>query len=329
MYVLLVEGGKTKTLSVVVDEQGNIHGYHVGGSTGWSTVGFEKAYENLVASLQRAVRNSRISLEDLEGAILGLPDLDTERDKEYFARRLREDRLFRSRLVLVPDFVTAYYAVTLGDPGIAVIAGTGSIAFGRNSTGEEARAGGWGWFGGDEGSSVWIAMRALSVCYKSLDGRGERTLIAEKVLRFFSVEEPRLLIDAIYAIAARDVGELGKIAKLVSEAAEQGDPVARTILEEGGRELALMAKAVHRKIGQRERRMIIGGVGSVFSSRIVKESFLENLRDLSNAQLIDPLTGYAPMRGPAAIFAEMYHLQRSVIEKITRQVEELQVTGQA
>lgn len=326
MYAVLVEGGKTKTLSIVVDEHGCILGYSLSGSSGWTTIGFDKALENLVESIVSAVRKSSLKANEIDLAILGLPDIDTEEAKEYFAKRLKSLGLFKVDAIIVPDFVIAYYAVTLGDPGIAVIAGTGSIAYGRNSRNVSARAGGWGWFGGDEGSAIWIAMKAVEAAGKYFNGRGPKTLIGKKILSFFNIENPLQLINIVYSRVREDVGELGQLARVVDEAAEEGDQLAQEILIEGGRELALMAKAVYDKIYISEDAFVVGGVGSVYSSRTLRNSFIENIkRYLPNVGVIEPITQYMPVKGLAALLTEKLHLPRGIVESVVEGVHRISV----
>ncbi len=328
MYAVLVEGGKTKTLSIVVNERGNVLGHYLSGSSGWTTVGFDKALENLVESVVGAVKRSSLEINEIDIAILGLPDIDTEEAKERFAERLKDLRLFKVAAVIVPDFVTAYYAVTLGDPGIAVIAGTGSIAYGRNSRNVSARAGGWGWFGGDEGSAIWIAMKAIEAAGKYFDGRGPKTLIGEKLLSFFKVRSPLQLIDVVYSKVREDIGELGQLARVVNEAAEEGDQLAQEILVRGGRELALMAKAVYDKIYVSEDTFIVGGVGSVYSSRTLRNSFISNVKEyLPNANIVEPITQYMPVKGLAAILAEELSLSKRIAESIAEGVRKITQCG--
>lgn len=323
MYALLVEGGKTKTLSVVINDRGDLLSYSISGSSGWTTVGFDTAFSNLTLSIMSAINRSGLSPREIDIAILGLPDLDTESAKIYFEEKLREWGVFRVKPLIIPDFVVAYYAVTLGDPGIAVIAGTGSIAYGKNSRGVSARAGGWGWFGNDEGSAIWIAMKAIETSGKFFDGRGPYTAIAQKVLDFFKIKDPLHLIDIVYSLIARDVGEIGKLAILVDEAAEEGDQIAKEILLNSGRELALMAKAVYEKIRVDSEEFIIGGVGSVFSSRILKESFTSSVRNyIPNARVVEPLVKYTPIKGIVALLVEKTGLSRSFIELVVKSVQE-------
>ncbi len=324
MYAVLVEGGKTKTLSIVVNEHGCILGHSLSGSSGWTTVGFDRALENLVESIVGAVRKSSLETSEIDIAVLGLPDIDTEEAKEYFARRLKSLGLFKADAAIVPDFVTAYYAVTLGDPGIAVIAGTGSIAYGRNSRNVSARAGGWGWFGGDEGSAIWIAMKAVEAAGKYFDGRGPKTLIGEKLLSFFKVKDPLQLINAVYSKVREDIGELGQLARVIDEAAEEGDQLAQEILIRGGRELALMAKAVYDKIYVSEDKFTVGGVGSVYSSRTLRNSFMTSVKEyLPNVNVVEPITQYMPVKGLAAILAEELSLSKRIAESIVEGVHRI------
>lgn len=324
MYAVLVEGGKTKTLSVVVDEHGHVIGYAVSGSSGWTTVGFEKAFENLVKSIINSVRNCSLEVGDVDLAVLGLPDLDTEDAKEYFVNKFKSTALLKKNPVIVPDFVTAYYAITLGNPGIAVIAGTGSIAYGKNSRGVSARSGGWGWFGGDEGSALWIAMKAMGIAGKAFDGRGPETLICKKLIEFFKIKDPLQLINIIYMKAREDIGELGLIARLVDEAAEDGDLVAQEILVEGGKELALMAKAVYDKIYVESDLFTVGGVGSVYLSKTLRKSFMENLRKfLPKVDIVEPITHYMPIIGLAAILIEKLQLPKKVVTNVEKEISEV------
>jgi N-acetylglucosamine kinase-like BadF-type ATPase len=317
MYALLVEGGKTKTLAVLVDEEGNVLGVSVGGSSGWTAVGLDNAISTLTKTVTDLITNSGLKKE-IDIGIFGIPDLDTERTLRLFEGSLSQRIVGIKNKIIVPDFVVAYYAVTLGAPGVAVIAGTGSIAYGKNSKGEDARAGGWGWFGDDEGSALWIAMRSVAAVGKSWDGRGPPTVLTEKILKHFGLTNPIDLIDALYSTALNDLSKLAQIARLTDEAAEEGDEVAMNILIQGGKELALMAKAVQEKILAGESHYIVGGVGSVFSSKTLRQSFLKHIKEqLPEALITEPLVRYTPIKGTAAILHEKWHLPTSFIDKVT------------
>jgi N-acetylglucosamine kinase-like BadF-type ATPase len=112
---------------------------------------------------------------------------------------------------------------------------------------------------------------------------------------------------------------LAQIAKLTGEAAEEGDEVAMNILIQGGKELALMAKAVQEKILAGESYYTVGGVGSVLSSKTLRQSFLKHIKEqLPEALIKESLVRYTLIKGTAAILHEKWHLPTSFIDKVTR-----------
>jgi N-acetylglucosamine kinase-like BadF-type ATPase len=318
MHILLVEGGKTKTLASIIDEEGNVYGFFIGPSTGWTTVGLETALKNLSLTVTKAFERSGLR-KKAELAIIGLPDLDTERTLSLIENFLDRNFVWASERIIIPDYVVAYYAITLGAPGVAVIAGTGSIAYGRNSRNEDARAGGWGWLVDDEGSALWIAIKSIEAAVRAWDGRGPPTILTEKLAKHFALSTPKDLIEILYSFAGKDLSILAQVSKLVDVAAEEGDEIAKNILIQGGQELALMVKAVYTKILTQEKDIVVGGVGSVFLSRILRESFSKHVKKhVPGSTLVDPLVRYAPIKGLVAILRERLNLSSTIIEKVTR-----------
>jgi N-acetylglucosamine kinase-like BadF-type ATPase len=124
--------------------------------------------------------------------------------------------------------------------GVAVVAGTGSIAFARSPDGRTTRAGGWGYLLGDEGSGYALSLAALQAVARMADGRGPDTLLARTLLDRLQLNRPQELIAAIYG-AGLDRPALAALAPLVLEAAEAGDAVAIAIVQNGADQLALAA----------------------------------------------------------------------------------------
>ena len=324
MHVLLLEGGKTKTLALLINGEGEIKGYSIGGSSGWTTIGFNNAIKNIRFTIKNVLKKSGISSYSIDAAFLGLSDLDTENSRAKFREaiplmNLRE----HTKVYIVPDYVVAYYAVTLGKPGVSVIAGTGAIAFGRNSLGREARAGGYGWFGNDEGSAIWIALKALEAAFKSYDGRGPKTKLEEKVMSFFGLKSMVDIIDKLYTMIKEDIGEVAKLAKIVDNVAKE-DEVAKEIMSLAGKELALMVKAVYDKIRVPGENYIIGGVGSVFSSKIVHSSFTETIRKtIPKAVIVEPLIFYKPIKGLLSLAVKELNLNEDIVDKVLNDLDKL------
>jgi N-acetylglucosamine kinase-like BadF-type ATPase len=174
------------------------------------------------------------------------------------------------------DAVIALIGALGGKPGVVIISGTGSIALGKNEKGEIARAGGWGYILGDEGSGFYIGKNALIYALKEYDGRGEKTILTKMIkdnLRISNIEE---VVPMSYSgkFTRTDVSNL---AKLVFEASRKGDKIANVILNKAGKELGWLAYAVIKKLKFESKNIDIGLVGGVFKD---KEYLLDAIRSV-------------------------------------------------
>ena len=95
---------------------------------------------------------------------------------------------YQARVLVVNDALVALEAGAPGGPGVVIISGTGSIAYGRNAAHEAARAGGWGYVLGDEGSGYWIGRAALRAVLREADRRGPKTALTPLLLRHFGID---------------------------------------------------------------------------------------------------------------------------------------------
>ncbi len=186
-----------------------------------------------------------------EAVALGIAGADRPEDDAVLRAILR--RLgFRDRVVVTNDARIAFVAGSPARVGLALVCGTGSIAWGQNARGEVARAGGWGWHLGDEGSGFWIGVRAVREALRASDGRGPATRLQESLIAHFEIARPEQILRAVYD------GEFPRhrvadFAVRVEEAALAGDEAARSILAAASNELVLAAASV------RERLALPGG----------------------------------------------------------------------
>jgi N-acetylglucosamine kinase-like BadF-type ATPase len=130
---------------------------------------------------------------------------------------------------------------------VVVISGTGSIAYGRNAKGEAARAGGWGYVLGDEGSGYWIGRAALRAVLRESDRRGPTTALSPLLLDHFGVAQAQGLIHEIYHANLKPTA-IGALAQCVQKAFSQGDAVAIGILRAAADELESSAVSVARRL---------------------------------------------------------------------------------
>jgi N-acetylglucosamine kinase-like BadF-type ATPase len=179
-----------------------------------------------------------------------------------------------------------------GDPGVIVIAGTGSIAYGENERGESARAGGWGYIFGDEGGGFDIVRQALRAILREHEGWGPRTALTPALLESTETTDPNQTLHRLYT-PEWPRSRTATLAMVVSRIAEEGDPVAVQILQGAAHNLAMLAASVRRQLWGENVFSKVAWIGGVFSSPIV----LERFRML--AELDGDVSAAAPIHSPA------------------------------
>nr|WP_252973163.1 BadF/BadG/BcrA/BcrD ATPase family protein [Saccharolobus solfataricus] len=173
------------------------------------------------------------------------------------------------------DGFVALYAETRGNPGVIVIAGTGSVIVGYDGN-RRVRFGGLGWLIADEGSAYWIGREALRAFGKMLDGRINKTIIADKIMKNLNINDVDDLIKWAYH-EGHKVKDIASLAKIVDEAANEGDWIALDILKNAAFELASYAVQLAVKIGV-DKIFLKGGM---FNSSVYY-NFFRNYLDNNN-----------------------------------------------
>src|SRR2546425_4661503 len=239
MHVLGIDAGGTKTVCLLADEGGKVLSEGRGPGANLHAAG-----ELEVEKVLHEVMEDALGDRDITPAAICLGIAGVDRDDEARTVRAIMRRIgHKSRVLVVNDALIALVAGAKDAPGIVIIAGTGSIVYGRNAGGQAARAGGWGHMIGDEGSGYWIGKEAVAAVMRAADGRGPVTRLTEGILGHFGAEDVSGLPRIVYE---RDeprqrVAALGPI---VQSAAAAGDAVATRILEAAADELALSARSV-------------------------------------------------------------------------------------
>ena len=260
MHVLGIDAVGTKTVCLLANEHGHVVSEARGGGANLHASG-----EFEVEKVLHQVMETAIGDRDITPAAvcLGIAGVDRE-DEARTVRAIMRRIGYKSRVVVVNDALIALVAGAGNAPGIVIIAGTGSIAYGRNARHEAARAGGWGHIIGDEGSGYWIGREALAAIMRAVDGRGPETRLTEGVLEHFKIADtsrlPRIVYDR--ELPRMSVAALGP---LVQRASEEGDAVATRILERAADELVLAARSVATRLEMRGDAFDFVLAGGVFA----------------------------------------------------------------
>src|SRR5437763_10106365 len=234
-YFLGVDGGASKTAAIVTDPDGHPLGEGIAGPSNHLRVGIEIAARNVERAVNKALVAADVASREIVWAYCGIAGADHPAHRQEVVDSLS---VFfpRGNFTVDNDARIALTGAIGFGAGVVVIAGTGSVAIGRNEAGEEARAGGWGPIVGDEGSGYFIARTGMAAGLRAYDGRGPATLMTELLLRDYDMK-PSDLPRFVYAQTTH-ADDIARVGKLVIDAAENGDAQAAEIVTRSGAELA-------------------------------------------------------------------------------------------
>ncbi len=273
-YFLGVDGGQSKTTAVIGDENGRVLGIGRGGPSNHAGApeGRAKFIDAIGKSIGAACSEAGLDAATVRfvSACLGLSGGPA--DKQAILGQI----LAADRMLVTDDATIALSGALAGEPGIVVIAGTGSIAFGRNAQGRTARAGGWGYLFGDEGGGFWIARQALRAALRWEEGWGSPTALRAMLLDSTGARNMNDLMHRCYT-PEFPRPRIAALSVLVNHAAERGDPMAQEILSEAARELALLARGVRSQLFEPQGSAQCAYIGGVFESRTLRALFRESL----------------------------------------------------
>ncbi len=246
LMFLGVDGGGSKTTALIADVQGHVVGRGESGATNYHTVGVEAAFAALDVTVNVAMAQAGCTAVQVRAICLGMAGAGRPEDQAVI-REWSEMRFPGAPAMVTHDAELVLAAGTPDGWGIAVLSGTGSLIYGRRGDGSTARAGGWGYLLGDEGSGYAIGLAALRAVARAADGRGPATVLTARILAHWSLSRPSDLVGYVYqpGLSRRDIAALSP---LVQEAAVQGDTAAQDIVSDAGHELAWAIAAVMRQL---------------------------------------------------------------------------------
>ena len=245
MY-LGVDGGGTKTTFVLLDRNGTIRATHPSGSAYYLETGMEPLRSMINDGIRAVLRAAGVDVAAVEHAFLGLP-VHGEDERTAELDLLPAATLPKGRYACGNDMVCGW-AGSLGCvDGINVVAGTGSICYGEYA-GRRARCGGRGELFSDEGSAYWIARNGLTLFSRMSDGRSERGPLYQLVRERLGARRDIELDAWVQAEIALGRSRFAALARLVHQAAEQGDAQATRIFTLASQELAELVVATRRAL---------------------------------------------------------------------------------
>jgi N-acetylglucosamine kinase-like BadF-type ATPase len=260
-HVIGIDAGGTKTRGLLADQTGRVVGEAMGPGANISTGGELAVEKALHEVIDRLLVNRDIAPAAIAIGMAGADRADDHRIVRAILHRIARG----ARAVVTHDALIALVAGAGDGVGIVVIAGTGSIAFGRDRDNRSARAGGWGYVLADEGSGYWIGRQALTAVMREYDRRGPATSLTPLVLSDLRLEDPAEIGPRVYH-GELPLASIAALAPLVGQAAQSGDCLAADIIARAGEELCLAASAVVGRLNLGEEEfpcLLSGGIFAV------------------------------------------------------------------
>lgn len=239
-----VDAGASKTVCLVGDAE-RVLGRGVTGPGNPNVVGFEGHVRAVRESAAAACAAAGLGRPRFARAWLGVAGSERPEMQDRIRAATAE--------ALGVDDVRVSHDASLILPaaglraGVALVAGTGSSAFGVGADGRSATVGGWGYLFGDEGSGYELGRLALRAVSHAADGRGPATALTDRILGALDLAEPPELLRRLYP--APPASEVAALASHVLGAAEDGDAVARRLVADTAAELAAIVRACARGVG--------------------------------------------------------------------------------
>lgn len=276
--VLAIDGGQTSTKALIADTGGHILGKGTGSPCDHITGphGYERNRAAIHSATIDALSDAGVDASAIVAAGLGLTSAPPEIGARPLFERMVREIASPQHLWIHHDAASNLAGASAGQPGIVVIAGGGSLGFGMDAEGNEAKAGGMGYLMGDDGSAWWIGLHALHAAAAAADGRGPQTALLPFVLEHFDLPTIRHIVAILYAPDFKRDTVAGLSPHVVQMATE--DEVAREIVTGGGRLLAGLALAVARQLFNPGMPVDVYPTGGVFNAGpLINEPFREAL----------------------------------------------------
>lgn len=291
MALLLgIDGGATKT-SFALAEDDKVLATVNGGGTNLNHSTLEHAEHVLRTSIANLCAKAGVQSREIACTSMGVAGASRADVRDALLRLMAN--IVAGKLEVVTDVEIALAASFHDGAGVIVLAGTGSIAYGRNPLAQTARVGGWGRAVSDEGSGDWIGRQAVSAVLRTLDA-ARKTTLAEHVLNTWHVATRE---DLAALCNGQPPPEFSMLFPAVLRAANEGDAVAGELLAAAGIQLAELARVVLRCLWLEDEPVEVTAEGGVFRncSRIF-EVFAEFLR-ADRPQAIVRMASAQPVMG--------------------------------
>jgi N-acetylglucosamine kinase-like BadF-type ATPase len=311
-YVIGIDGGGTKTAGAAVSMSGQVLAIRKGIGINYNNIGMDQARNNLDQVVSGLVQDCG---GDYEALYIGSAALENTAEPEII-QAMAGNKMDPGKMVIESDAYMALMGMTLGEPGLIVICGTGSMLVMDDGTGQQIM-GGWGSILNDPGSGYAVALDGIRASIKHWEGTGESTVLGDETLRYFGIQHPRQLTEKIYTPDC-GVDVIARFSENVFIAAERGDGVAVQIIQKQMDEIAKEAAALLKKAPDVKN---VGLYGGIFQhQRLARTLFSIRMAEKTLDRTINFLTPeYPPELGAVILYFKRHNM---LTDDVLRQMKQ-------
>lgn len=319
MIFLGCDGGSTKTEWLLAEDSGRVLSHRTFSGCNYTFLGQEGFARLLAENARELLSEAGIAAGDVTAAMLGLTIYGELPSMEEAIPPAVEAALPGCGSVIVSNDSLPGWAGSLAlRPGVNVVAGTGSVAYGRDPARRGARVGGWSLFFADEGSCSWVSRQLIGEFVKQADGRRSRTPLYEEVRADLGITNDLYFAGYLQDDLQKDSALLARLQLTALRAARRGDAAALDIYRRAAAELAETAEAVRRRLRFPEGAPVKASCsGGLFQAGdVILAPFREEMMG-RGFTLVEP--AYPPIVGAWALAAEEY-LPRDALDHLMETV---------
>lgn len=282
-YIVGIDGGGTKTSCIFADESGKSLLQTTGNASGFLTTGTDKAASNIISIVKSGLTKLNASFEDILIILAGVAGAG----RKFHADNLRESILGKIPEGFMNFFIESDARIALegalaGEAGAVLIAGTGSIVFGKDNSGEFHRAGGFGRLIGDEGGGYSIGIRTLNLISRMIDGREAEGEILKKFSTIFHINNEDDLISLVHNSGF----DVSSIAMFTIKSAGEGLAEAVSILERESDELINHILVIKNKLRLSPLKLVL--IGSLIENdNFYSQLLLKKIKRIKDVKLCE------------------------------------------
>jgi len=292
-----LDGGGTKTRCVFADESGNSILEITGGPSNFLSIGNDKAASNILSVIKSGLNKLDSSIENVSIILAGVSGagrkFHADELKDALIKKLPESL---ENVYVESDARVALEGALAGEPGAVLIAGTGSVIFGKDKSGKIHRVGGFGRIIGDEGSGYSIGVKTLKLISGMIDGRNKKDDLLERFNTIFHINDENDLISLVHNPGF----DIASIAMFTIKNADEGSEGAKRILDRESDELIKHITTVRDKVGLKPLKLVL--IGSLIENQnYYSQLLIKKIKVLKDMELTE--RKYSPEMG-AVIMAQ-------------------------